>query len=165
MEVVSEGLGHGSEFCIRLPLPPDGTLPAAAITPEPATVASVVSRKVLVVDDNIDSAASIGMLLGLDGHQVREAHDGPTALTLLAAERPDLVLLDIGMPGMDGHEVARRIRQLPGMQDLILVAMTGYGQEEDRRRTREAGFDVHLVKPVDIDELRRLVAAAQSNAG
>jgi two-component system CheB/CheR fusion protein len=110
-----------------------------------------------VVDDNRDAADSLAMLLRLKGHDVVVAYDGPSALTAVTFG-PDLVLLDLGMPGMDGYEVARRLRQLPEGRGCLLAALTGWGQEEDRRRTREAGFDRHLVKPVDPVELTALLA-------
>jgi CheY-like chemotaxis protein len=110
------------------------------------------------VDDNVDSADSLAMLLSLTGHNVRTAHDGPSAIQEARAHRPDVILLDIGLPRMDGFEVARRLRQDPDMRAVLLIAMTGYGQEEDRRKTQEAGFDLHLVKPVDADELTRIFA-------
>lgn len=146
----SEGLGKGSEFTLRLPL-----APAAAATAPRRTVPEEDSpgRRVLVVDDNVDAAESLRVMLELKGHDVRVAHDGAAALD--AAERfgPEVVLLDIGLPRMDGYEVARRIRAMPGGEKLRLVALTGWGQEDDKRRAREAGFDEHLTKPVDSDLL------------
>ena len=115
-------------------------------------------RRILVVDDNVDAADSLALLLGMEGHDVRVAHDGPAALAAVEAEPPDLVFLDIGMPVMNGYDVARRLRQRPGLEHLLLVAMTGWGQEEDRRRSQEAGFDHHLVKPVEPDALHQLLA-------
>jgi len=97
----------------------------------------------------------------MEGHDVRVAHDGPTALAAVEADPPDLVFLDIGMPVMNGYDVAQRLRQRPGLENLILVAMTGWGQEEDRRRSQEAGFDHHLVKPADPSALRKLLAGAR----
>jgi CheY-like chemotaxis protein len=111
----------------------------------------------LVVDDNVDGAESLATLLKLLGHEVHVAHDGPAALLATADVRPEVVFLDIGLPGMDGYEVARRLRR-PGRSEALLVALTGYGQEEDRRRSREAGFDHHLVKPVDPAVLEDLLA-------
>jgi CheY-like chemotaxis protein len=104
-------------------------------------------RRLLVVDDNKDAAVSLATLLRLKGHEVRVAHDGPSALAMASAFRPSMVFLDIGMPEMDGYEVARRIRQQAGSQPVVLAALTGWGQEEDRRRSLAAGFDHHLVKP------------------
>jgi two-component system CheB/CheR fusion protein len=107
-----------------------------------------------VVDDNEDAAVSLAMLLRLGGSQVQVAHDGPGALDLAASFRPDMVFLDIGMPGMDGYEVARRMRKAPDLASIVLVAVTGWGSAEDRRRSREVGFDHHLVKPITIEALQ-----------
>jgi two-component system CheB/CheR fusion protein len=119
------------------------------------------SRRILVVDDNIDAAESLSMLLGFDGHETRVAGDGPAALEALKEGfAPDLVLLDIGLPGMDGYEVAQAIRSDAANARIRLVALTGWGQEEHRTRAREAGFDEHLVKPVDFEALGSVVARA-----
>ena len=155
----SEGPGRGSEFVVRsavgLPAGPprDGEeeekRPLHACPP---------ARRILVVDDNVDSAESLGTMLKLMGNEVRIAHDGPSALEAAEAFLPDIVLLDIGMPGMDGYEVARRLRRTPALKHALLVAQTGWGQEEDRRRSEQAGFDHHLVKPVDLAVLASLLA-------
>ena len=159
VEASSGGLGKGSEFVVRLPL---ATADAAEPSPDarPARAAEPPSsgRRVLVVDDNQDSSETLALLLRLQGHEVEVANDGPAALAKAAAFRPMLILLDIGMPGMDGYEVARRLRQTPGLENTVLTAVTGWGQEEDRRRTAEAGFDHHLVKPVEPQTLGKLVA-------
>jgi CheY-like chemotaxis protein len=110
------------------------------------------------VDDNVDAAESLAMLLRLEGHDVRVAHDGPAALAAVEADLPDIVFLDIGMPVMNGYDVALLLRQRPGLEHLLLVAMTGWGQEEDRRRSQEAGFNHHLVKPADPEALNQLLA-------
>jgi CheY-like chemotaxis protein len=123
-----------------------------------AASAQVPFRRVLVVDDNVDAADSIAWLLQLGGHEVRVAYDGPTALLIAQAFRPQVVLLDIGMPGMDGYEVCRRLRQQPGTERAVLIALTGWGQDEDRRRSGEAGFDHHFVKPVEPSALQKLLA-------
>jgi PAS domain S-box-containing protein len=158
-EARSEGPGRGSEFVVRLPV---ARAPAAIGGPPPAVpVSGRRPRTVLVVDDNRDSADSLALLLSLDGDQVRTAYDSRTALAVAAELQPDVVLLDIGMPPPDGHECARYIRQQPWGATALLVAMTGWGQDEDRRRTREAGFDYHLVKPVDPAELRAILLAAE----
>jgi len=118
-------------------------------------------RRVLVVDDNRDSAETIAMLVELWGHDVRVVHDGPAALASVSESAdwcPEVVLLDIGLPGIDGYEVARRLRQVPSLAGILMVAMTGYGQERDRQLSREAGFDHHLVKPVDPVKLQGLLA-------
>jgi PAS domain S-box-containing protein len=158
--VSSAGPGKGSEFTVRLPaLSPAQSkrgAPAAGERSEP--VGAAPQRRILVVDDNVDAAESLAMLLRMAGHDVRVAHDGPAALTAVEADPPGLVFLDIGMPVMNGYDVAQRLRQQPGLKNLVLVAMTGWGQEEDRRRSKEAGFDHHLVKPADPDALQQLLA-------
>ena len=121
--------------------------------------ASLSGSRILVVDDNKDSADTLGMLLRLKGNDVRIAHDGLEALEVAEAFHPELVLLDIGLPKLNGYDVARRIRQQPWGTDVILVALTGWGQDEDRRRSHEAGFNFHVVKPVELAALERLLAA------
>jgi CheY-like chemotaxis protein len=122
----------------------------------PRSKASVPHR-ILVVDDNQDSADSLAMLLQLSGHEVHTAHDGLEAVEAATQLQPDMILLDIGLPGLDGYEAARRIRGQQRDKDLKLVALTGWGQEEDRRRSEEAGFDAHMVKPVDLATLSNLL--------
>jgi CheY-like chemotaxis protein len=156
--VHSAGAGQGSTFTVRLPLA--GSMRAQA----PATDASRAEprragRRVLVADDNRDAASSLAAVLELLGDTTRVAHDGAEALAIAEDFRPDVALLDIGMPHLDGHDLARRIRAQPWGRDVVLVALTGWGQEEDRRRSQAAGFDRHLVKPVDFDELRKLLDA------
>ena len=114
-------------------------------------------RRLLVVDDNKDAAESMSMLLEMWGHDVAYAYDGPTALETAEQWQPEAVFLDIGLPGMDGYEVAERLRELPHAKDAVLIAITGYGQEDDRLRSRQAGIDHHLVKPVAPDALRNLI--------
>jgi signal transduction histidine kinase/CheY-like chemotaxis protein len=157
IEAHSEGPGKGSEFVVRLPLL---ERPGPGPAPEPAAPAAARAspQRVLVVDDNRDAAESLALMLRLDGHEVRVAHDGPAALEAAHAFGPEVVLLDIGLPRMSGHEVAARLLQQPHGGRRLLVAMTGYGQDEDRRRSRDAGFDHHLVKPVDPQTLRDLLA-------
>jgi CheY-like chemotaxis protein len=157
VEVYSEGPGRGSEFVVRLPLLRAVALPVVAEVEQPWPL-KVPARSVLIVDDNQDAAKCLALLLGTAGHEVRTAFDGLAALDLAQERPPDVVLLDIGMPGMDGLEVVRRLRQDLGLKQALLVALTGYGQEEDRRRSHEAGFDVHLVKPVDLDDIKDLLA-------
>ena len=123
---------------------------------------TVSRRRILVVDDNSDAAESLALLLQIDGHEVRTAFDGVEALDLAAGFVPEVMLLDIGMPRLDGYEVARRLRKEPWGRNLSLIALTGWGQEQDRRRTAEAGFNAHLIKPVGEAELRRAIAAAGS---
>ena len=157
VEARSEGLDKGSEFVVRLPLstePPDDS---AGVADKDRPRRSSTARRILVVDDNLDSAQSLAMVLRVSGHDVRLAHDGPGALQLSREFRPELVLLDIGLPGMDGYEVARRMRQMPETIGAMLVAQTGWGQEEDRRRSRAAGFHDHLIKPLDPGDLQSLL--------
>jgi PAS domain S-box-containing protein len=156
VEAWSEGPGKGSEFLVRLPLAVGEQSPVHAHTdPLPVT-----PRRMLVVDDNPDAADSLRILLELLGANVAAVHDGAAALAALDTHKPEVVLLDIGMPGMDGYELARRIRSRADAPDVMLIALTGWGQEEDRRRSKEAGIDHHLVKPVDIAALERLLAAS-----
>jgi PAS domain S-box-containing protein len=155
----SEGPGMGSEFEVRLPALDARPAPArGAEESEPQGRPPGPRRRVLVVDDNADVTDTMALLLKVDGHDVRTAPDGPTALAAAQAFRPEVVILDIGLPGMDGYEVARRLRQQGDLQKAMLVALTGYGQEEDRRRSQEAGFDAHLVKPADPAALQGLLA-------
>ncbi len=118
-------------------------------------------RRLLVVDDNKDAAESMSMLLEMWGHDVAYAYDGPSALQTAEKWQPEAVFLDIGLPGMDGYEVAERLRELPQAKDAVLIAITGYGQDDDRLRSRRAGIDHHLVKPVAPDTLRSLIDSLQ----
>jgi PAS domain S-box-containing protein len=154
---VKSVLGQGSEFEVRLPL---ALAPSRSILAPSATTAASATPalRVLVVDDNLDTAESMAELVTTLGHDVRTAYDGISSLQAVIDYRPDLIMLDIGMPGLNGHEVAVRIRQLALTRDLVLVATTGYGQESDRGRSLEAGFDHHLVKPVDFDRVRQILA-------
>jgi PAS domain S-box-containing protein len=165
VEAMSEGLGRGSEFVVRLPLlvVPVQSFSAGPRSPERGPASP---RRILVVDDNRDAAESLEILLQLWGHQARSAQDGPEALSMAAELRPEIVLLDIGLPGMDGYEVARRMRALPACKDALLVAVTGYGQNRDRLQSQQAGFDHHLVKPVLPEVLQELIASVPAaNAG
>jgi CheY-like chemotaxis protein len=128
----------------------------------PTPPETMASRRILVVDDNRDMAVTLAMLLKLAGHQTTVAHNGQEALAMLDDAQPDVVLLDIGLPEMDGYELARRIRALRG--DLHLIAVSGYGQAEDRIRSREAGFDEHFIKPVDPQSLFAYIAGLASRA-
>ena len=158
IEARSEGPGKGSEFIVRLPaLNPETK--AAADVEHVADEHPTVRRRILVVDDNIDSAESMAMMLGLSGHDVATAHDGLEAIKLAREFRPHVALLDLGMPKLDGYEAARSIREQPWGRKMMLVALTGWGQEEDKQRSREAGFDAHLVKPIDFEVLEELVAS------
>jgi signal transduction histidine kinase len=159
VDVISEGLGLGAEFTVRLP----ALAPEAPARPAPAGThserAATTTHRILVVDDNKDAAESLAILLRLKGHDVQVAHDGQAALALTTARTPGIVLLDIGLPGMDGYEVCRRLRQ-QGLLDTRIIAMTGYGQDRDRRRADDAGFNNHTVKPVEIRELEKLLESA-----
>jgi PAS domain S-box-containing protein len=151
----SAGMGSGSEFIIRLPL---GVSNMASLSPGADLAPARHRRHILVVDDNVDAAESLTMLLRLMNHQVCIAHDGPSAIEAARKDRPDVVLLDIGLPVMDGYEVARRLREIPALKGTQMVAVTGYGQDEDRRRALECGFHQHLTKPVDLAVLQALLS-------
>jgi len=158
ISATSDGLGKGSEFTVRLPLATGAVAdsPEHVATPLPST-----RRRVLVIDDNVDAAEALSMLLEILGAEVQMVNDGPSALKAFAAYAPELVLLDIGMPDMDGYEVAQRLRAQDPQRRAKLVALTGFGQAEDSRRAREAGFDQHLVKPAAMDKLKALLAEAR----
>jgi CheY-like chemotaxis protein len=166
VEARSDGAGCGSEFLVTLPIVP-AKAPADAAGGDEREPASerVATRRVLVVDDNRDAADSLGILLRFLGVEVHVAHDGPSALEAIRVFNPEIVILDLGMPGMDGYEVARRIRQIGKNKDVTLIALTGWGQPEDRRRSNEAGFDHHLVKPVEVDSLQALLASLDATRG
>lgn len=157
----SDGLGHGSVFIARLPrlagpaLPPPPPLANAAVRERPPA-----ALRVLLADDNVDFAESLAEVLRNDGHEVRVAHDGNAALQLAREALPEVGLFDIGMPGLDGYQLAAALRREPGGAGCLLVAITGWGQEGDRQRAREAGFDEHLVKPVDMEQLSAVLARA-----
>ncbi|MGB6603462.1 MAG: ATP-binding protein [Steroidobacteraceae bacterium] len=153
----SAGLGCGAVFEIRVPLI-DGASEFTFERPQIKTA----PRRILVVDDNRDSANSLGMVLEVEGHKVESVYTAQDALERVGSFKPDVVLLDIGLPGMDGYEVARRIRELPGLERVRLVALTGYGQADDKERTRSAGFDGHLVKPVDFSLLGQALTSGDS---
>ncbi|WP_437629594.1 GAF domain-containing protein [Sorangium sp. So ce854] len=154
----SEGPGRGSTFTVRLPLAAAGAPASRRASPGPAGRDAAAALRLLVVDDNVDGAESLALLLEMSGHRTRAVHTGPEALTAARELGADVVFLDIGLPGMSGYEVARRLRAEPGLSGLVLVALTGWGTDDDRRQAREAGFDHHLTKPVDAAEVRRLVA-------
>lgn len=161
VEARSEGIGHGSEFVVRLPVVPEVTGLKPEQAPAPAQKTQNPLR-VLIVDDNVDTAESLAMLLKLFGHETRVAHTGQRALQMAVAEKPDAVVLDIGLPGMDGYQVAERIRQHEELAGVRLIAVSGYGQESDRRRSAEAGFNHHLVKPVDPAKLQDLLSQEEA---
>jgi signal transduction histidine kinase/ActR/RegA family two-component response regulator len=158
VEARSDGPGKGSEFVIRLPVVSrDGARNAVPLSP----AAGVDGRKMkaLVVDDNQDAADSLAALLEIDGFDVRTVYDGAAAIEATAQSQPDMIIMDLGMPGMDGYETARAIRQRPGAERILMLALTGWGQSDARRRTMEAGFDHHLVKPVELEQIIRLAGA------
>jgi CheY-like chemotaxis protein len=160
----SQGPGRGSSFTVRLPALADAVGDAAAGFAENhcATPAeSTVKHRVLVVDDNSDAAATLVMALEQQGHEAKSAHDGREALAQLEDYRPSVILLDIGLPEMNGYEVCREIRRKPWGDRIAIVAVTGWGQDEDRRRSAEAKFDAHLVKPIDLAALSRLLDEAR----
>ncbi|WP_437312792.1 GAF domain-containing protein [Sorangium sp. So ce385] len=154
----SDGAGRGSTFTIRLPLAAVEEAAPKRSSAGPATGAPTAALRILVVDDSVDGAESLALLLRISGHETRAVHTGPDALTATRELGADVVFLDIGLPGMNGYEVARRLRAEPDLSGLFLVALTGWGTEDDRRQAREAGFDHHLTKPVDAAEVKRLVA-------
>jgi PAS domain S-box-containing protein len=162
--VSSPGPMLGSEFAVSLALLRTGAAEPQKNGENRKEHAAPFSRRVLVVDDNRDSADSMAMLLRATGHEVETAHDGPGALERAPHYLPEYVLLDIGLPGMNGYTVAERLRALPGLRNVKVIAMTGYGQEEDRKRSREAGFDHHLVKPVDFDTLCSILGPDEAPA-
>jgi len=153
----SGGLGQGSEFEVRLPLPTQGELAEPVLQPVRDVDGPLLPMRMLVVDDNREHTDSLALYLRMKGHVVRTAYDAASALTWFGAFHPDVVLLDLGMPGVDGHEVCRRLRAAEGGERLVIVAITGWGQSDDRRRSEDAGFDAHLVKPVDPAALVTLV--------
>jgi len=155
----SEGLGHGAEFSLRLPIghPPDSAV--AEAQPERRIARSM---RILVVEDNVDAADSIRDVLSLCEQQVEVVHDGREAVVRARTLRPDLILCDIGLPGIDGYEVARLLRQEPGLEHTRLIALTGYALPEDVKRAADAGFDGHLAKPPSIDDLQGLLQKASS---
>jgi signal transduction histidine kinase len=158
----SDGPGRGTEITVRLPALAAQPIPGSKESSQP-TVVMVDRRRILVADDNIDAVESLALLLQLAGHDVRVAHDGIETLAVANEFEPEVVLLDLGMPKMDGYETARRLRQESWGRNATLVALTGWGQQRDRERTAEAGFDVHLVKPIGEAELFRAVGAPHSN--
>lgn len=165
LDAQSAGLGHGSEFVIRLPLAksPAATASGRSGNPDDGSDNALSARRILVVDDSRDSAASLVMLLRLLGHEVREANDGRQALAALDEFVPDLILLDLGMPGMSGYEVAARIRSDARLRDVRIVALSGYGAAEDRQRSQSAGFHDHLVKPVEFAALQAILGSVPSS--
>jgi PAS domain S-box-containing protein len=153
VNIRSEGLERGTEVCIGLPL---------IAAPEQQSTETVPrsrrTRRILLIEDNLDACETLQLALALEGHQVRVAHDGPNGLRMATEFQPEVVICDIGLPGMDGYAVARAVREQPGLQDALLVALSGYAQPEDLQRAREVGFDRHLAKPTSLETLERLVS-------
>ena len=158
VEVISEGEGRGSEFVVRLPVALE-TSQAKSIAPTTARAPTAV-RRILVVDDNRDTAESLAELLNIADMETQTAHDGLEAVASAEAFRPNVVLLDIGLPKLNGYDVCRRIREQPWGKKMVLVALTGWGQEEDRRQSKDAGFDHHMIKPVDYEALLKVLATS-----
>jgi PAS domain S-box-containing protein len=161
VKAFSEGLGKGSEITVRLPLlivRPHPAAEPAERSGRPGTTAPLVGCRILLVDDNVDNVQSLSLLLALEGHEVRTAHDGREGIETARDFQPQVVVLDIGLPQMSGYEVAVHLREQLTLHGALLIALTGYGQPEDRQRSKDAGFDHHLVKPVDFDALRNLIA-------
>jgi two-component system CheB/CheR fusion protein len=156
VEARSEGVGKGSEFVLTLPCLAEKSIFEAVEAPSDGAAAR---HRILVADDNADAADSLTTLLSLVGNDVQTARDGQEAVEAAQAFQPEVVLLDIGMPRLNGYEACRRLRQQPRGDEILLIALTGWGQQSDRRRTREAGFDAHMVKPVDLNELMKLLAS------
>ena len=154
----SRGPAEGTEFIVRLPRHPTNHRPARTVGDPEQKQIPATAQRILLVDDNADLALTMSALLRVVGHEVRTASDGLTAIQLANAWKPEAVLIDIGLPGIDGYEVAKRLRQLPSWENVLLVAVTGYGQQEDRIRSKQAGFDQHLVKPVEFAVLQQILA-------
>ena len=162
VSAASGGANAGSTFTVRLPAVAERDVVEDTQVNQPVTVQRECSRRVLVVDDNVDAADLVAATLSALGHHAEVAHDGPSALAVASRMRPNIALLDIGLPVMDGYELARRLRELPELCNVRLIALTGYGTESDRRRSLEAGFDEHLVKPLALERLEEVLDAQPS---
>ena len=161
VSVHSDGQGRGSEFTVRLPVMASPLAVLSSQRKEAGAIPEIEPQRILVADDNHDAAEALSLQLQLAGHEVRTAHDGVEALDVATTFEPDIVLLDLGMPKMDGYEAARQLRLLSTAgRRMMLIALTGWGQQQDRDRTAEAGFDAHLVKPVAEAQLFKALAAA-----
>ena len=161
VEASSAGVGQGSEFVVCLPCVRQTQIQTESNVNLEAQGVETPAMRILVADDNVDSADCLARLLKIAGHELRVAYDGPTALALATNFQPKVILLDIGLPGLSGYEVAQRIRQNSETKNATLVAITGWGQPEDQERSREAGFDHHLLKPVNPESLQQLLASIQ----
>jgi CheY-like chemotaxis protein len=159
----SEGPGRGSEFVVRLPVLA-GQSAAAKPTEPVGETGPTASRRILVVDDNRDAATSLATLLAFTGHETHTAHDGHEALAAAEKLRPDIVLLDIGLPKANGFEVARKIREQPWGKNIVLIAVSGWGQDDDRRKSQDAGFNEHLVKPVRHAALAKMIGEIRTTS-
>ncbi len=153
----SEGRGRGSEFVVRFPVLNGQQAALVGKSSDNGKLSSAPALRVLVVEDNRDAAESLAVLLKMWGHQVFMSYDGKSAVETAHRQKPEVVLLDIGLPDMDGYQVAKKLRAYNGNQVAFLVAMTGYGQDKDRELAKKAGFDMHLIKPVDLDVLQQLL--------
>jgi two-component system CheB/CheR fusion protein len=162
VEVHSPGLGQGSEFVVRLPALPERPRGAARAAPRESAVQESVPHRILVTDDNVEGAETFAIMLRRAGHEVQVAHSGARTLEIATEFQPQVVFLDVGMPEMDGYETARQLRDLAGLEDTLLVALTGYGQESDRQRAYEAGFDEFLVKPAHPEVVAALACQTRS---
>jgi CheY-like chemotaxis protein len=158
----SPGLGQGSEFTVELPISKSVAPTAVEKSSSKPGYAQITKRRILVVDDNVDAAVTTSALLRTWGHEVQAAYSGETALEKVRSFRPEIILLDIGMPGMTGYDVAKRLRAEPSAQGIIIAALTGYGQETDRERSWAAGFDYHFTKPPDPTQLASLLESPRS---
>jgi CheY-like chemotaxis protein len=163
VDVRSAGVGQGSEFVVRIPLL--DSLPAAAVLAARGNAAAQARHRILVADDNPDALESLALLLECDGHEVWKAANGAEAFALAEKYQPHLALLDIGMPVLDGYEAARRIRSAAWGKGMMLVALSGWGQSSDVQRSRESGFDSHLVKPASFDALAQLLSRVPATTG
>jgi CheY-like chemotaxis protein len=162
IEATSEGDGRGSRFTVRLPVVLSVVQPQAD---DEELVRLSSRRRILVVDDNRDAADSLAMILRLMGNEATTAHDGLAAIRQAAAIHPEIIFLDIGMPGLNGYDTARQIRSQPWGKNVVLIALTGWGQDEDRRQSEDAGFDAHIVKPIDRATLENLLATPKVAIG
>jgi len=161
VEARSEGVGQGAELTVRLPLAP----PAPAAKEEPGSASGRPRRRVLIIEDNVDAAESLREVLELEHHDVAVAHDGPSGLAKAHQLRPAVILCDIGLPHMDGYEVARAVRAEPELARVHLVALSGYAMPEDLERARRAGFDRHMAKPPSLVQLRSVLAEVSGDEG
>jgi CheY-like chemotaxis protein len=164
VQAFSDGPGRGSEFVVRLPITAARARTKEGLETRIPSAKCDACKRVLVVDDNADAAESLAMWLRLQGHEVQTVYDGLAVMSAVNAFRPQALLLDLGLPGMSGYEVAKELRSDPRWKKLVLAAVTGYGQDDDRRRSRESGFDYHLVKPVEPAQMQQVLADPRLSA-